>query len=437
MMKLALTGIHIPALLPSLAADLFFSVRQECQVWILEKNPAMAKLLADYLRAVIDKSGVRAKAFAAANEKTVLEGASAVIYADELQPGSRFEMDREALQGPREDKDNPGLTDQLRLSGGLEGLMRALRAGEPLFALTDQMQSACPNAFIINLAEPLSRTTLMFHHAGFQVIGLGGAPLRGPQGMEGLAHALHGSKASLEIEAAGLNRFSWLTRAADRTTGADLTPKVRALVKSGRFGDALTRRWMDWYGAVALGDPLRHGEFLPAQPDFAPIAQPDFAEGVAARKERILQMNAVAEKGADSREGAMAQIALLSKAPAERPVQCALAILNKTDLFLPAATRVNHGALPQLPAEAMVEAPLRLIKGAPAPLSIRLPGSVAEVCRQVSQSDLLAAKAAAGDRQALREYIETDIALSGLDRLYLMDVTHRLIRLNGDVLTRL
>ena len=45
-----------------------------------------------------------------------------------------------------------------------------------------------------------------------------------------------------------------------------------------------------------------------------------------------------------------------------------------------------------------------------------------------------AAKAAEGDREALRECVETDPALGGLDRLYCMDVVQALIRLHEDIL---
>jgi len=42
-----------------------------------------------------------------------------------------------------------------------------------------------------------------------------------------------------------------------------------------------------------------------------------------------------------------------------------------------------------------------------------------------------------GDRSALRECIEIDPALSGLDRLYCQELVDRLIELHDDVITRL
>ena len=38
---------------------------------------------------------------------------------------------------------------------------------------------------------------------------------------------------------------------------------------------------------------------------------------------------------------------------------------------------------------------------------------------------------------ALREAVEVDPALEGLDRLYVQEVVRRLVQLNGDVLSRL
>ena len=63
-----------------------------------------------------------------------------------------------------------------------------------------------------------------------------------------------------------------------------------------------------------------------------------------------------------------------------------------------------------------------------------MPEALAEVLTEIDETNRLAAKAAAGDTGALRECVETDPALGGLDRLYCMDVVRALIDLHGDVL---
>jgi hypothetical protein len=92
--------------------------------------------------------------------------------------------------------------------------------------------------------------------------------------------------------------------------------------------------------------------------------------------------------------------------------------------------------MPQLPAEAMIEAPLLLKDGKEKEQEIRVPEALADILGEVDNANRLAAKAAEGDREALRSYIETDPALAGLDRLYCMDVADALIRMHEDVLSR-
>ena len=68
--------------------------------------------------------------------------------------------------------------------------------------------------------------------------------------------------------------------------------------------------------------------------------------------------------------------------------------------------------------------------------AVLVPEALADILGEVDRANRLAAKAAFGDREALREYVETDPALDGLDRLYCLDVVDALIRMHEDVLTR-
>ena len=83
-----------------------------------------------------------------------------------------------------------------------------------------------------------------------------------------------------------------------------------------------------------------------------------------------------------------------------------------------------------------IEAPLALKDGEEQRREIRVPEALADILREVDSANRLAAKAAEGDREALRSYVETDPALAGLDRLYCLDVADALIRMHEDVLTR-
>lgn len=433
-MKFALIGQDIPMLLPTLLADLLFAGNEGADTAVYENNPAMQGVLQGYMDAIYQKRGLGGRALVSEDLPQVLEEADCVIYAGDCMPASRFRMDRDALAGTSEE--DPGLSDQARVNGGLGGLMHALRGGNKVLDLCEEMTYACPDALVMNLAQPMGRICAVFADAGFRCYGLGPTPLRGANGLEGMCHALHRKPATVTADIAGLPGFAFLLSLRDAATGADLLPAAEEAARKGDLG-RLARRWLDWYGALPMGKVTDHAEFLPAQPDFIPEAEPSFGESVEQRKERILHMNTIASKGADSREGMMAQLVLLSKAPAQRPVQLALALLRGTDLRMAAVTRRNRGVLPQLENHAIIEAELTLRAGEDVSPARRVPEALADILRAVDETNRLVARAAAGDRGALREAIETDPALDGLDRLYLQDVADKLIELHRDVLPRL
>ena len=431
-MKITLIGQDIPMLLPALLTDLLFAgAEHDAVIAAEETNPAMRDLLQGYGEAVFRKAGLGGEILVTDSREEALAGSGCVIYAGDPQAASRFFQDRSALG--TDDENDPGLTDQARVNGGIEGLLHALRAGDAVLKLCDDMDRACPDALVINLGQPAARTTAVFLNRGYRCYGLGRTPLRGANGIDSYAKRLQIRPENVTAVTAGLPGFAFLTEMKDRET--DLLGKLQKAAGNGELG-SLAKRWYGWWNAVPAGDVTDHAEFLPAQEGFIPDEHPEFGETVEKRKERILYMNTVREQGADSRDGAMAQLLLLSKAPPIRPMKLALALLRKESTEIPAVARRNGTTMPQLPAEAVIEAPLVLKDGEEEIREIRVPEALADILAEVDSANRLAAKAAEGDREAVRSYVETDPALAGLDRLYCMDVVDALIRMHEEVLTR-
>ena len=429
-MKIALIGQDIPMLLPALLADLLFAGKEtDADVFAEETNPAMRDVLQGYGEAVFRKAGAHGGITVSAERREVLRDADCVIYAGDPQAASRFFMDRNALGS--DDEDNPGLTDQARVNGGIEGLMHALRAGKAVMRLCDDMDTYCPGTVVINLGQPMARTTAVFLNRGYRCFGMGRTPMKGANGVDTYAKRLQIAPENLKAETAGLPGFAFLTEIRDGA--GDLMPKLKKAAANGELG-SLSRRWLGWWDAVPAGDVTDHAEFLPAQPDYIPQEKPEFGETVERRKERILYMNTVRDREVKDPEARMAQMLLLSRVPPIRPMRLALALLRKEDAALPAVTHRNEGDLPQLPGEAVVETTLTLKAGERVPRGIRIPPALAETMTEIDDANRLAARAAMGDREALREYVETDPALSGLDRLYCLDVVNRLIEMHQDML---
>ena len=425
-------GQDVPTLLPALLTDLLFAgAEANAEVTVEEGNPAMQELLQGYGEKIFAKAGKGGTFQVFSEREKVLEGADCVIYAGDCQAASRFFQDRSALDSDEEE--DPGLTEQARVNGGIEGLLHALRAGEVILKLCDDMDKYCPKALVINLGQPVARTTAVFEDRGYRCYGMGRTPMRGANGIDNYAKRLQIRPENVQAVTAGLPGFAFLIEMKDGKT--DLLTKLKKAADNGELG-SLARRWLGWWDAIPVGDVTDHAEFLPAQEGFIPDERPEFGETVEKRKERILYMNTVRDQGADSREGAMAQLLLLSKVPPVRPMKLALALLRNETAEIPAVARKNGGTMPQLSPEAIIETALILKDGKQEMPAIRVPEALADILCEVDNANRLAAKAAFGDREALREYVETDPALDGLDRLYCRDVVDALIRMHEDVLTR-
>ena len=413
-------GQDVPTLLPALLTDLLFAgAEANAEVTVEEGNPAMQELLQGYGEKIFAKAGKGGTFQVFSEREKVLEGADCLIYAGDCQAASRFFQDRSALDSDEEE--DPGLTDQARVNGGIEGLLHALRAGEVILKLCDDMDKYCPKALVINLGQPVARTTAVFEDRGYRCYGMGRTPMRGANGIDNYAKRLQIRPENVQAVTAGLPGFAFLIEMKDGKT--DLLTKLKKAADNGELG-SLARRWLGWWDAIPVGDVTDHAEFLPAQEGFIPDERPEFGETVEKRKERI------------SREGAMAQLLLLSKVPPVRPMKLALALLRNETAEIPAVARKNGGTMPQLSPEAIIETALILKDGKQEMPAIRVPEALADILCEVDNANRLAAKAAFGDREALREYVETDPALDGLDRLYCRDVVDALIRMHEDVLTR-
>ena len=163
-------------LLPALLTDLLFAGKESgAEIRIEEKNPAMAEVLSGYGEAILRQAGIGGSIRVTAKREEALKAADCVLYAGDPQAASRFFQDRSALGSDNEE--DPGLTDQARVNGGIGGLLHALRAGQEILRLCDAMEKACPKTLVVNLGQPVARTTKVFLDLGYRCLGLGRTPM--------------------------------------------------------------------------------------------------------------------------------------------------------------------------------------------------------------------------------------------------------------------
>lgn len=292
--KFAFIGQDIPMHLPFLLVDFLYAGKEDGILAVEEKNAAMRDVLQHYAEAIVYASGRKAQIIVSGNRQEVLMGADCVVYAGDCMAATRFRQDQEALGGVKED--DPGLSDQARVHGGIEGLLHTLRQGEAVLDLCRNMRSACPKAIVVTLGQPVARTTQLFLGAGFQAYGLDDAAYRGNT-VPRLAKALFRKEDAVEAVTAGLPGFSFLVSLREKGKNVDLIPALRQMAEEDKLG-RLTHRWLGWYDAIAVGDVVRHAEFLAAEEDYIPEENPAFGESIEKRKERIAHMNTIGHEGA-------------------------------------------------------------------------------------------------------------------------------------------
>lgn len=144
-------------------------------------------------------------------------------------------------------------------NGGPGAVFHTLRSVANTLSICRDIERHCPDTFLVNLSNPLSRVALAIERTTeLRTVSMCHEM---PNGVARLAHFLRRDKRDIEAAASGINHFTFFTELRDRHTGEDLLPQVRALFAK-RFFDyhPLTVAAVRRLGAIgplgALGDEI-------------------------------------------------------------------------------------------------------------------------------------------------------------------------------------
>lgn len=138
-------------------------------------------------------------------------------------------------------------------NGGPGAVFHSLRSITNTLGICADIERHSPDAFLINLTNPMSRVTLAINR-GTRLANVGMCHEM-PIGISRIARLLRMKPADIEAKASGINHFTFFTEMRDRHTGDDLLPRVRALFERPIFDYSprtirLAQRAM---GSVLLG----------------------------------------------------------------------------------------------------------------------------------------------------------------------------------------
>lgn len=342
-----------------------------------------------------------------------------------------------------------GLRQPYAENGGPGSFAHTARNLPLIMAIARDMEELCPQAWYLNMVNPLIRLTTAVHRfSKIKVVGLchqllwGYAMaaavladrwgIRTPAGFHvhtdasnipGFLSVAREALRHLEIKAAGINHFSWVYEIRDRHTGEDLYPELRErwLNDFREDFEPLSREIFSIYGLMPTAGDSHLCEFLPWVSDLLHKPWEKYHlklqnwDGNRARRahRRKLARDIVAGRADvdDLRdlnrhgmldEGIPEMIEAVHYDRAHRHQQ----------LNLP-----NRGTLPNLPEGAIVEAPGLIdgdgFRGDPMP---PLPDGIAELCRrELALSELYVEAAFKGDRELALGALLLDPMVTDID----------------------
>ena len=149
-----------------------------------------------------------------------LDGADYCLSSAEF---GRFPYWRQDYEIPR----RYGATQINGENGGPGAVFHSLRSIKNTLSICADIEKHCPDAFLINLSNPMSRVTLAINE-GTKVRNVGMCHEM-PIGVHRFARFLRLPPERIAAKASGINHFTFFTEMVDTQTGEDLLPKVKRL----------------------------------------------------------------------------------------------------------------------------------------------------------------------------------------------------------------
>ena len=434
MKKIVVAGAGSYHFAPAIFEDLFVRLRMEVEIWLVDADLDMAELSARGAQALAKAFGVKAQFYYTTQLHKVIFSADAVIVCSDFLDETAWRKDFEAL-------DAVGLGKQVRLRGGLGGAIQTLRTLDWISDVAEQMSQECPDALLILCESGHSGLSLgracecAQRFFGIRTLGISGVA---EQTQKRLALYLGVNEKDMKLTCAGLNGFSWVSEMRDTRKDADLIPRcMKEMGEDSR--EELSAQYIDWYGAIPAGERVTQYELL-ADTELSPrrTVPPMSGVGLADYEVRKRDLALLTVHGPMRPQGLKAWDEIRTTGlVSARPIEILDAIWNGKRADVRSLNMPCDGAIPGVAHGRFVEGPGVVDKDGAHGSAVTLPVELHDLMEQLSLVNILYAEAGAtGSRKALREALEIDPALTGVDLLYAEGVISDMMEGQKDALKR-
>jgi alpha-galactosidase len=312
-----------------------------------DTNPESLEMVRQACQMAIDERRLDLSLEATTSRAEAFKGADFVIISIEV--GDRFKLWDQDYEIPRK----YGNKQIFGENGGPGGLFHSLRIIPPVIEICNDVEKICPNAWIFNFSNPMSRICLAIKRKfGSKVKSIGLCHEIG--NLQILPPMLKTPMSNLQLKAGGLNHFGVLLEAIYKDTGKDAYPDIRKRVLDyvANFKEvSLIKEIFRIYGYLPYTTDSHFGEYIQWAWEYAAVKDiRDFYERV-----RV--------EGSESRK--LLRRIVEEKKPArqwlvrtdERVIPIIEGIVTNSKHYELSVNLPNEGIIDNLPQDLVVECP--------------------------------------------------------------------------------
>ena len=220
MPKIAIIGAGSIIFCKTLAMDILATdALKNSEICLMSRTKPKLDRMEGFLKQVVRENGLHARVWSTLDRREALRGADYVICMIQVGGVEAFGMDYKI---PLKFGVDQCIGDSL----GPGGVFRGLRTIPVLADILHDMEELCPDALLLNYANPMAACCLAIRRVSAQVQSIG--LCHGVQTtLDLISRYVNCPKEQVDFLCAGINHMAWFLKLHDKRTGRDLYPTLR------------------------------------------------------------------------------------------------------------------------------------------------------------------------------------------------------------------
>ncbi len=325
------------------------------EIWLVDPNEERLKIVGAFAQRMVKQANAPFRVELTGDRRRALDGADFVIT--QLRVGGQAARHGDELLGRRHHLVGQETT-------GVGGFAKALRTVPVVLDIARDMRELAPQATLVNFTNPAGIVTeALTRHGGVPVVGLCNNAINAQRG---IASMFHVAPEQVYIEQVGLNHLNWIRSIS--IGGDDATEEVLKVYTEHLRHDEDEIHFPPFLIDTLHAIPSSYLEYFYLKSQV--VAHQ--ASGVPTRAEVVMDVERRLMERYSDTQLCEKPPELMERGGAYYSTAAAALIesLWSDDGAIHVVNTRNNAAIPNLPADVVVETPCRVGKGGPAPLPL-------------------------------------------------------------------